>query len=54
MVRKVIMWKMMMRMLLGQVCPKTSDVRDALQVLRDYIPFSQNVEHIQQKLNTLK
>ena len=34
----------------GPVCPKTSNVRDASQVLRDYMPFSRYSEDIQQKL----
>ena len=38
---------------LGAICPKVSDVRDALQVLRDYMPFSLNGGEIQQKLNAL-
>ena len=32
----------------GSVCPEASDVRDALQVLRDYMPFSLNGEYIEQ------
>ena len=34
---------------LDPVCPKVSDVREALQVLHDYMPFSLNGEDIQQK-----
>ena len=44
--------KMMMTML-NLVCPKVSDIREALQVLHDYMPFSLGVEDIQQKLNAL-
>ena len=39
--------------LLNLVCPKVSDIREALQVLHDYMPFSLGVEDIQQKLNAL-
>ena len=35
------------------VCPKISDIREALQVLHDYMPFSLCGEDIQQKLNAL-
>ena len=37
----------------GPVFPKTSNARDALQVLCDCIPISQNGEDIQQNLNAL-
>ena len=39
--------------LLNPVCPKVSDIRKALQVLHDYMPFSLSGEDIQQKLNAL-
>ena len=39
--------------LLDPVCPKISDIREALQVLHDYMPFSLCGEDIQQKLNAL-
>ena len=39
--------------LLNQVCPKVSDIREALQVLQDYMPFSLSGKDIQQKLNAL-
>ena len=39
--------------MLGPVCPKGSDVWDALQVLCDRIRISQNGEDIQQKFNAL-
>ena len=39
--------------LLDPVCPKVSDIREALQVLHDYMPFSLCGEDIQQKLNAL-
>lgn len=35
------------------VCPKVSDVPEALQVLHDCMPFSISSEDIQQKLNAL-
>ena len=39
--------------LLNPVFPKVSDIREALQVLHDYMPFSLSGEDIQQKLNAL-
>ena len=39
--------------LLNPVCPKVSDIREALQVLHDYMPFSLSSKDIQQKVNTL-
>ena len=39
--------------LLNQVCPKVSDIREALQVLHDYMPFSLSGEDIRQKFNAL-
>ena len=39
--------------LLDTVCPKVSDIREALQVLHDYMPFSLIGEDIQQQLNAL-
>lgn len=39
--------------LLDPVCLKVSDIRDALQVLHDCMPFSLCGEDIQQKLNAL-
>ena len=38
---------------LDPVCPKVSDVRETLQVLHDYMPFSLSGEDIQQKLSAL-
>ncbi|XP_047132485.1 tigger transposable element-derived protein 4 [Hydra vulgaris] len=35
------------------VCPKVSDIREGLQVLYDYIPFSLMGEDLQQKLNAV-
>lgn len=35
-------------------CPKASDNRNALQVLYNYMSFSRNGQHSQQKLNALK
>ena len=32
--------------LLNPVCPKVSDIREALQVLHDYMPFSLSSEDI--------
>ena len=37
--------------LLNPVSPKVSDIREALQVLHHYMPFSLSGEDIQQKLN---
>ena len=37
--------------LLNPVCPKVSDIREALQVLHDYMPFSLSNEDIRQKFN---
>ena len=39
--------------LLNPVCPKVSDIREALQMLHDYMPFTLRGEDIQQKLNAL-
>ena len=39
--------------LLNPVCPNVSDIREALQVLHDYMPLSLCGEDIQQKLNAL-
>ena len=39
--------------LLNQVCPEVSDIREALQVLHDYMPFSLSGEDIRQKFNAL-
>ena len=39
--------------LLNPVCPKVSDIREALQVLHDYMPFSLSGEDIRQKFNAL-
>ena len=33
--------------LLNPVCPKVTDIREALQVLHDYIPFGLSGEDIQ-------
>ena len=38
---------------LDPVCPKVNDVREALQVLNDYMPFCENANEIKQKLHTL-
>ena len=38
---------------LKPVCPKVSDIREALQVLHDYMPFSLSAEDIRQKFNAL-
>ena len=37
--------------LLNPVCPKVSDIWEALQVPHDYMPFSLSGEDIRQKLN---
>ena len=37
--------------LLKPVCPKVSDIQEALQVLHDYMPFSLSGENIGQKFN---
>ena len=39
--------------LLNPVCTKVSDIREALQVLHDYMPFSLSGEDIRQKFNAL-
>ena len=39
--------------LLNPVCPKVSDIREALQVLHDCMPFSLSGEDIRQKFNAL-
>ena len=39
--------------LLNPVCPKVSDIWEALQVLHDYMPFSLSNEDIRQKFNAL-
>ena len=39
--------------LLNPVCHKVSDIREALQVLRDYMPFSLSSKDIRQKFNAL-
>ena len=39
--------------LLNPVCPKVSDIWEALQVLHDYMPFSLSGEGIPQKFNAL-
>ena len=39
--------------LLNPVCLKVSDIREALQVLHDYMPFSLSSEDIRQKFNAL-
>ena len=39
--------------LLNPVCPKVSDIQEALQMLHDCMPFSLSSEDIQQKLNAL-
>ena len=39
--------------LLNPLCPKVSDIREALQVLHDYMPFSLSGEDIRQKFNAL-
>ena len=39
--------------LLNPVCPKVIDIREALQVLHDYMPFSLSGEDIRQKFNAL-
>ena len=39
--------------LLNPVCPKVSDIRDALQVFHDYMPLSLSGEDIRQKFNAL-
>ena len=39
--------------LLNPVCPKVSDIWEALQVLHDYMSFSLSGEDIQQKFNAL-
>ena len=39
--------------LLNPVCPKVSDIRDALQVFYDYMPLSLSGEDIRQKFNAL-
>ena len=39
--------------LLNPVWPKVSDIREALQVLHDYMPFSLSSKDIQQKVNAL-
>ena len=39
--------------MLDTVCSKVIDIREVLQVLHDYMPFSLSGEDIQQKLNTL-
>ena len=39
--------------LLNPVCPKVSDIRDALQVFNDYMPLSLSGEDIRQKFNAL-
>ena len=39
--------------LLNPVCPKVNDIREALQVLHDYMPFSLSGEDIRQKFNAL-
>ena len=39
--------------LLNPVCLKVSDIREALQVLHDYMPFSLSGEDIRQKFNAL-
>ena len=38
---------------LNPVCPKVSDVQEALQVLHDYMPFSVSGDDIRQKFNAL-
>ena len=38
---------------LDPICPKVSDVREALQVLRDYMLFSANGGEIQRIINSL-
>ena len=39
--------------LLNPVCLKVSDIREALQVLHDYMPFSLRGKDIRQKFNAL-
>ena len=39
--------------LLNPACPKVSDIRESLQVLHDYMPFSLSGEDIRQKFNAL-
>ena len=39
--------------LLNPVSHKVSDIREALQVLRDYMPFSLSSKDIRQKFNAL-
>ena len=39
--------------MLNPVCPKVSDIREALQVLHDCMPFSLSGEDIRQKFNAL-
>ena len=39
--------------LLNPVCPKVSDIRDALQVFHDYMSLSLSGEDIRQKFNAL-
>ena len=38
---------------LDPICPKVSDFRDALQVLRDYMLFSVNGGEIHRSINSL-
>ena len=38
---------------LNPACPKVSDIRQALQVLHDYMPFSVSGDDIPQKFNAL-
>ena len=39
--------------LLNPVCPKVSDIWEALQVFHDYMPVSLSSEDIRQKFNVL-
>ena len=39
--------------LLSPVCPKVRDIREALQVLHDYMPFNLSCVDIRQKFNAI-
>ena len=38
---------------MNPVCPNVSDIREALQVLHDYMPFSLSSEDIRQRFDAL-
>ena len=43
-----------MMFLMNQICPQSSDVREDVDVLREYMLFSDNGELIQKCLNTIR